>query len=148
MMKKYVALTISLGLTALVFSFSMSSGSESSSLSSSIVVPIDQTLIRIFPDWTLTVDQLHLWVRKGAHVVEYAVLGVSWFVTLKWMNWPLIWFVLLGLAIAIIDETIQLFSLDRGSSVIDVLLYDMPGFLLVGWIAHRVLMIKMKRNAP
>jgi VanZ family protein len=148
MMKKYVALAISMGLTALVFSFSMSSGSESASISSSIVVPIHQTLTKIFPDWTLTVDQLHLWVRKGAHVFEYAVLGVSWFITLKWMNLPLFWFVLFGLAIAVIDETIQLFSLDRGPSVIDVLLYDIPGFFFGGWIAHRVLMIKMKRNAP
>lgn len=148
MMKKAIAFTISLVLTGFVFSFSMTSGSESSSLSSSIVVPIHQALIHIFPNWTASVDQLHLYVRKGAHIFEYAVLGVSWFLTLKWMNQPLFWFILLGLSIAMIDETIQLFSLERGPSIMDVFLYDMPGFLLGGWIAHRVLMNQVKRNAP
>lgn len=81
------------------------------------------------------------YVRKLAHFSEFAVLGfvLSWF----WYLWqapgketfslPL----LCGLTTACIDETIQLFSLGRGSSLKDVWI-DMAGFCL-GFLIYRFL---------
>ena len=78
-------------------------------------------------------ERLHHYVRKLAHMTEYAVLALclGWFLFL-WQKpgrdlWPLhpLW----GLITACIDETIQLFSLGRGSSLLDVWI-DMAGFTL------------------
>jgi VanZ family protein len=64
-------------------------------------------------------------IRKFAHVTEYAVLGgvmISFLTAGKRRNLQAIFNCLfIGLSVAVLDETIQIFS-NRGSSVLDVLL--------------------------
>lgn len=68
-------------------------------------------------------------LRKLAHAIEFAVLGVEltvlWHHDLK-KHLPLL--LLCGLTTALIDETIQLFAAGRGSSVKDIWI-DMTGFV-------------------
>ena len=83
-------------------------------------------------------------VRKLAHVAEYAVLGgvmISFLATKKRRGLQSVLNCLfIGLSVAVVDETIQIFS-NRGSSVLDVLL-DFAGVcigaLLAYWIAPAI----------
>ena len=85
---------------------------------------------------------LHLLIRKGAHFTEFACLGalLCWFFGMTGEKsahlvcMPL----LFGLLSACVDETIQVFTPDRGPSLIDVWI-DTAGvsagiiFLLIGY---------------
>ncbi|MBR3973392.1 MAG: VanZ family protein [Oscillospiraceae bacterium] len=64
---------------------------------------------------------VHLFVRKAAHFTEFACLGalLCWRFRLAGeRRWHLP--VLCGMAAALVDETIQMFSPDRGPSLVDV----------------------------
>ena len=87
-------------------------------------------------------EKLHFAIRKMAHFTEYACLGtlLCWFFGMTGekgahlMCMPL----LFGLLTACVDETIQVFTPDRGPSLIDVWI-DTAGvaagitFLLIGY---------------
>ena len=83
-------------------------------------------------------------VRKLAHVAEYTVLGgvmVSFLAAKKRRGLqPVLNCLFIGLLVAVVDETIQIFS-NRGSSVLDVLL-DFSGVcvgaLLACWIVSAI----------
>ena len=95
------------------------SGTECSDLSGRVIAILE----KLFGPVT-NYGKVNHYVRKLAHMTEYAALGfcLSWF----WYLWqkpgketfslPL----LCGLTTACIDETIQLFSQGRGSSLKDV----------------------------
>lgn len=69
-------------------------------------------------------------VRKAAHAVEFAVLGALLTTVVRVrMRKPLSLTLLCGLLIALIDETIQIFTNGRGSMVQDVWL-DFGGFMV------------------
>jgi len=68
----------------------------------------------------LDVDTLHIIIRKLAHFFEFFILGISlsiYMIKEEKKIYHVIW---IGLMIAIIDETIQLFIDGRGSSILDV----------------------------
>ena len=88
---------------------------------------------------------MHL-LRKAAHFTEFAALGVSfawlWSMLLSKRLPAFVLPFLCGTAAAAIDETIQLFSPDRGPSIKDVAL-DTSGVLtgvlvltLLHWLIH------------
>lgn len=125
---KTLSLIFVLLILAFIWGNSLLPGAESSDLSGRVI----QYLEKIFGPVT-NYEKVSHYVRKLAHMTEYAALGfcLSWF----WYLWqkpgketfslPL----LCGLTTACIDETIQLFSQDRGSSLKDVWI-DMAGFTL------------------
>ena len=67
-------------------------------------------------------DVLHLLIRKAAHFTEFACLGalITWQRRLsgeqKTVALPILW----GMAAAVVDESIQMFTPDRGPSLTDV----------------------------
>ena len=67
-------------------------------------------------------DVLHLLIRKAAHFTEFASLGalITWRRRLsgrqKTVALPILW----GMAAAVVDESIQMFTPDRGPSLTDV----------------------------
>ncbi len=73
------------------------------------------------------------YVRKAAHFTEYAVLGITISVLLLWIGERgKDYFMPLGLcmlAFPFIDETIQLFTPDRGAMISDMWI-DIGGFAL------------------
>ena len=78
-------------------------------------------LLRIPADFS---DVVHLIIRKLAHLTEFACLAalISWdlgMVKEKRVHQILL-AVLLAMAAALVDETIQLFAPDRGPSLVDV----------------------------
>ncbi len=92
-------------------------------------------------------------IRKCAHFSEFAVLGLLLFTLLRWRGktgrdffLPL---ALCMMAFPLIDETIQLFTPDRGSSVADVWI-DMAGYVtgsVAAWLIHKILEAQRRKKA-
>jgi len=145
---KYVSLTISVGLTLIVFSFSTTSGTESASLSLEIANLIRSVLGSIFPGWDIDIDTLHTIVRKGAHMFEYFLLGVSWAVSFILLRIDPRYLLILAVMIPLTDEGIQIFSTDRGPSLIDAFGFDFPGFFIGGSLILILLRKNIRLKAP
>lgn len=108
-----------LGTIAFIFHNSLENGAESSSRSTEVAALINGCLSRL----GLSPLSEHA-VRKLAHYAEFLLLGFLLTLCLRvytrrylrYLCWPL----LLGLLVANLDETIQLSSVGRTSSVADV----------------------------
>ena len=105
---------------ALIWGNSLLSGAESGQMSGGIMEFVME-LLRIPADFS---DVVHLIIRKLAHLTEFACLAalISWdlgMVKEKRVHQILL-AVLLAMAVALMDETIQLFAPDRGPSLVDV----------------------------
>ncbi len=78
------------------------------------------------------------YIRKVAHFVEFALLGVEWSVAGRWLAARWRWIVCVsGPLTAVCDECLQLFSEGRSAQVSDVLL-DCAGYacgLAAVWLA-------------
>ena len=105
---------------ALIWGNSLLSGAESSQMSSGIMAFVME-LLRIPAGFS---DSLHLVIRKLAHLTEFACLGVliSWHLKLvkEKRVYQIFVAVLIAMAVGLVDETIQLFTPDRGPSLVDV----------------------------
>lgn len=141
-MKKYIFLIISIFWTFVILSFSTQSGEVSGSISYDLTLYIYQFVRSILPN--LEVDTLHLVIRKCAHVGEYAILGIMYGLSGKQFNLKYYFFLFLGLAVALIDEGVQFFSIDRRPSIIDALIFDFPGFM-IGLIIVTVIHKRMNK---
>ena len=126
-----------IAMLAFIWGNSLRTGAESSAMSGRILTWINQLLHLD----EAGADKLHLVIRKMAHFTEFACLGMllAWLFGMTGEKkghlfcMPL----LCGLLAACVDETIQVFTLDRGPSLIDVWI-DAAGvvtgiiFLLIG----------------
>lgn len=130
MKKKYISLTISVVLTLLIFSMSVLSGTDSGELSSGFSSVIKNIWDAIFINHPISLDVLHNIVRKGAHVFEYFILGISYYFTAKYWHLSILKVSVIGLLTAGVDEWIQSFVPERASRWIDVFVYDFGGFIL------------------
>ena len=67
-------------------------------------------------------ELLHLLVRKAAHFTEFACLGalLAWRGGMEGERHAAAFPALLGMAAAVVDESIQMFTPDRGPSLTDV----------------------------
>lgn len=157
MTKKRLRIVISLSLIVLTVGFiwinSAIPGKDSGELSGWFRDFLGKVLGTIgFPaDWTLFLTE-H--VRKVAHAVEYNVIGLElgllW-VGLEngvqgfWNSWSGV------LAVAVFDETIQLFATDRGPQIQDVLLDTAAGtvgilFVYIIWFIAKCIIKSRKKQ--
>ena len=80
-------------------------------------------------------------IRKLAHLAEYMILG--FFLSLSsvalWKKNRIIWVILCGAIIAMVDECMQLFSPGRSSEVIDVIIDTVGVFVgtLLVWVWNK-----------
>ena len=105
---------------ALIWGNSLVSGAESGQMSGGIMEVV-MNLLRIPAEYS---DTVHLLIRKMAHITEFACLSVliTWClrrVKEKRVHQILL-AVLISMAVALMDETIQLRTPDRGPSLVDV----------------------------
>lgn len=75
-----IALILWMGI---IFSFSAQTAEESSGLSGEVGRRFSEIFVPKFEKWeearqTQFVDRIDFWIRKTAHFMEYAVLGVLW----------------------------------------------------------------------
>lgn len=120
--KKRMVLCCVLLIACLTFIWgnSLVSGADSGNMSGRLLQWIN-TFLRLDPSGA---QQLHWFIRKGAHFTEFACLGLllTWLFGMTGEKkghlfcMPL----LCGMMAACMDETIQVFTPDRGPSPIDI----------------------------
>ena len=102
-----------------IWSNSIQSTSQSNEQSKRVLEVIEE----VFRTESLNTEDAQHIVRKAAHVAEFALLGLEMslllFATGKMCRKNTITILFIGLASAVMDETIQVFS-QRGSQVIDI----------------------------
>ncbi|XMB73170.1 VanZ family protein [Mycoplasmatota bacterium WC30] len=128
---KYLVLFLSLILTLLVFSMSFATGTDSGSLSLGITNFVYNITCDLFPNNHIDIANLHIFIRKAAHVFEYMVLAISWFITAKKWNLTFSIVLIIGLLISSTDEIIQIYIADRGPSIVDAIVFDYLPFILM-----------------
>lgn len=128
--RKIISLIITLILTIFIFSMSLLSGADSVEISSSLSVSFKKLIDMVFANNNITLETLHLVVRKGAHVFEYLLLGISYFFTAKYWKLSILKVSIIGLLTTVADELLQNIPVDRTASAIDIFVYDFGGFIL------------------
>ena len=123
MKKRILSVLIVLNL-ALIWGNSLMTGADSGAISGGVLA----FLGRFLP--VLLTEAGHTFLRKAAHFSEFALLGLLYCGRhrLARQETPL-HLMGFGLAVACIDETIQIFTPGRASSLIDVWI-DTSGFAL------------------
>lgn len=130
MKKKHISLTITILITIFIFTMSIIPGSESSDISSGVSLTLKNLWDQIFINHPIALDTIHQIIRKGAHVFEYFILAISYFITAKYYKLSILKISFYGLLTASIDEIIQSFVPDRAGRFIDVIVFDFGGFML------------------
>jgi len=127
---KSISLTLVILWTLFIFTMSLLPGNDSSNISSGFSLWIKSGLDSIFVNNNISVDTLHSVIRKGAHIFEYFVLGISYFYLAKSWKLSILRTLLLGLLTATTDELLQNIPADRVASAVDIFLFDFGGFVL------------------
>ena len=127
-MKKLKYFIPSMIIMIMIFLFSQQTGSQSSSLSGGILYWVQTHLHITIPE---------LFIRKAAHMSEYALLCLSFIYAFKHYNYSLkrifIYSICCSFLYACSDEFHQLFIPNRAGSFIDVLI-DTTGSILITFI--------------
>ena len=140
--KIYIALTII--WTIIIFSFSLQPADTSSQVSSGF----GRWLIEVFaPNFIDEFESMpeehlayiHFLLRKCAHFTEYFILGVLVLLSQRHtgIRYKVFTGLVIGMLVASVDETIQLFVSGRSGQISDVLLDTAgvaTGCLVVRWI--------------
>ena len=104
----------------LIWGNSLLNGTASGQMSGGIVAFVME-LLRIPASAS---ELVHLLIRKLAHLTEFACLGalICWYLGMvkEKTSYRCLLPVLLAMAAALVDETIQLYTPDRGPSLVDV----------------------------
>jgi VanZ family protein len=145
MKKKYIWLLIFLYIL-FIFSNSLQVGSTSSSISGGFTT----TLLSLLKYIGIQIEYatLHHFIRKTAHFIEYAVLGILVFIAINiepLLQNQTLNFILFWILPASLDETIQVFVPDRNGCITDVLL-DMSGFLTGSLLIYLIHMLVKKHS--
>jgi VanZ family protein len=127
---------------------------EESQTASDAVVDIIKPLEEIKPnDEVVTVeyDFLNHFVRKGAHIAEFTVIGIELALIIilfskKKQKLPIIFVntMMAGMLIGLIDETIQIFS-ERGTQVKDIW-FDVIGAAIGAVLVIAVYLLKSRKQ--
>lgn len=141
--KKFATILLVLNL-AFIWGNSLRTGSASQETSTGILDWINYYLNLGETEAAL----LHHLIRKAAHFAEFACLGalLAWHSLLREEKHIFAFPALLGMAAGLVDETIQLFTPDRGPSLTDVWLDTsgaVAGIMLL-LLGHHL--IKRKHN--
>lgn len=126
-MKKYVFSLMTVAVIAFIWGNSLQDAPNSSAESQWVLDSVQSTLSAI--PWISHVTMYE--IRKAAHVTEYMALGFFLSLVLRALNrrGRARGVVALGVLIACIDETLQLFSFGRSGQMTDVVI-DTCGVIL------------------
>lgn len=136
--------TALLVLLAVIFAFSAQPGTQSNELTEAAVMPLAELLASVQEGGEDTVELLYIIigsiVRKIAHVLEYALLGLLIHLLLRAYGVQKRWLaVALGVIYAVTDEVHQAFVPGRLGTPVDVMI-DAAGVIIgvfsVKWISE------------
>lgn len=127
-MKKYKLILIIIWMI-IIFMFSNQSATQSSKLSDSL---IDNTIVKVYEIFNgkvnkeqraKIIDKYSYFIRKSAHFTLYFILGILCFTFFKdFTKHYVIYSIMVCFLYAVSDEIHQMFSIERGPGVIDVLI--------------------------
>lgn len=127
-MKKYKLILIIIWMI-IIFMFSNQSATQSSKLSDSL---IDNTIVKVYEIFNgkvnkeqraKIIDKYSYFIRKLAHFTLYFILGILCFTFFKdFTKHYVIYSIMVCFLYAVSDEIHQMFSIERGPGVIDVLI--------------------------
>ena len=137
-MKKHLLTILILLNLALIWGNSMMTGLSSEAVSGGVL----EFLGRFIP--ALLTEAGHTFLRKAAHFSEFALLALLFCGRYRLVHRSTPFHLMsFGLAVACIDETIQIFTPGRASSLIDVWI-DTAGFALGFVVIYSVYTIQSK----
>lgn len=141
--KKIIFTVMTLLWVAVIFSFSLQPGELSGDISGSFLRKVLEWFApKLFEQLeTMPQEQLEFWhmiLRKCAHFTEFAVLGVLSSLTLLQTNVSRRGLVAIGfcLAVAAMDETLQLFVDGRAGRVVDVMIDGAGALTGIGMVLY------------
>lgn len=114
---------------ALIFFFSTSTFSDENT--ASIIIPVLRTIFpRASPEM---LSEIHFFIRKTSHFIEFATLSLLWMKTLRWQwrekSYPFFFLsFFISSLYAVLDEFHQSFVSERTESYMDMLI-DSAGAL-------------------
>ncbi len=133
MVKRIILWTSVILLSVLIFSFSAETGSKSNVISEGITQKIVKSDNGVDTQNNSFHKAIHQLVRKSAHFLEFALLGILVYYLVKSYNLPLKLCVVISLAYALIfaisDEVHQLFIPGRSGRIVDVII-DFGGSII------------------
>lgn len=115
----------------MIFSFSAKTGNESGKESLFVGKTVGQLVVADFEDWDGIKQErfaksIEFPIRKGAHMTEYAILGILVFCSVNLQKYGLkcaaLFSWVLAVLYAVSDEVHQLFVPDRSGQLRDVLI--------------------------
>lgn len=137
MLKRIVFLIPAIIWMIVIISLTLQTGDVSGGLSGGITIFLYNIIEGL--GLSISMDNLHLLIRKLAHFSEYFILGLLVFLALTpykiSFKQKLLVVLCVGVGFAIIDETIQLFIPGRAGSIFDVAI-DSLGVLLSIFIVN------------
>lgn len=133
--------------TLFIWSRSLQSASVSFEQSESV----NQLLVILFGEGIVG-SRWHMYIRKAAHLVEFALLGMEWGVARRWLAARVRWVALaVGPAVAVCDELLQHLSAGRSPQVTDVVIDCVgyaAGMLLTVGAGYLLTHIRNKKRRP
>ncbi len=152
MIKKIILWLAVIGMSMVIFGFSSGTGEQSAGLSEKITYSIIEHIEKIVEIDDLQrknmFQAIHIFVRKGAHFSEFAVLGILSFLLVKSYGFSrkicTLSALLYCLIFAVCDEVHQLFVDGRAGRIIDVCI-DFAGSVL-GALLCRLLGFKKNKQ--
>lgn len=150
---------LSLVWTAFIFSNSLETASESKVASGKVVEVVEQIAEKVGVEINesssgLTTDKISFFIRKSAHFIEFAVLGIFMFflyiygsksIGFSRSGYRPYLSLIFPLFVAMTDEGIQYFVPGRGAQITDVAL-DMAGSVIAFLICR--IIVRLHKNRP
>ena len=110
-----------------------------SSLESGYVVDVMFSIFDFF-GYTPDIMTLHQVIRMTAHFVEFMILGILLAIDFRQLHYPWYKLLIVILVIALLDETIQIYTPGRAFELMDIvidLLGGTLGYLLIRYILRK-----------
>lgn len=151
--KKIVFAIMTLLWVAVIFSFSLQPGEVSGDISGSFLTKVLEWFAPgVFEELeTMPQEQLDIWhmiLRKCAHFTEFAVLGVLSGLTLLQtkVSHRVLIAMLFCLAVASLDETLQLFVDGRAGRIVDVMIDGAGALSGIGLVVvlYKIVLVNKK----
>lgn len=152
---KVISCLLTIGVMALIFFFSSQNSAESSELSNGVTYRVAEFILTLTDmKYTNTADLaeiMHNFIRKCAHFSEYAVLGMSMYITIRIFSCKTagrvrVYTILACMLYAVTDEIHQHFVPGRTERIFDVFVDTCGAAAGVIIISVLLLIIKFYRK--
>ena len=151
MIRKTLSIVLVLVWMSLIFYMSNANGEQSGNLSRTIIVKVVETFTDYRepnPEIDRIVDKYEIFVRKGAHFFEYAILAflvMNMLFIFEVKSKTLLISATICILYAISDELHQYFISERSGNVVDVM-WDSSASLITSYVFYKLILVRNKHE--